>query len=989
EATQKLAVINDRRAEVEERIRALRLELDAAEQAAAFVPPPDPVQQWSFGNPSFVPGPPGPAGRPVMQVVGAPEFELDDRAAATAQSAMTEAQAATAARPERMRAQLAAVEAGLATVRAATTASDPSSFASYTRLHSDAVEAIEHQHAANVDFRMRRRTWTQAKLDTLDVERAGLEQRLDAKLLGVATYQQTAQNADWKRRRGTAQDLDAIATKRAEFLSGWTKDQTILSRYQAAAAAPRDAINVNASKLLADPTDGAALGEMDIAIVFFRDKAKSFGLDGWWSVAHAGLTTARDGAAAQVDAANSVAVPVIRAMRDMHARITTDLDSLNRRQAELYGVLYDLYDAYLRTYGAQDSPFNTFTARKAALAVLLQTPTISSPRVTVTDFGYLSSINTTWSGSHPNGVYEFLLQDGADSLFTVGAQGQARRWAYTTEQAGGSTPRNQTLFVRGGAGFTASALTPYTVTFRQGSAANPITQVAVPPPDLTPPGRPVVELPDLMTRVGTNGEPELWTGDSSRIFALWCATDVESGIAEYQYRVLSWPLINASTGGTQMVGFQSLNTLQPVSLTQWVSAGGRTSVSIVGLNLPPNRNISVEVRATNGTGLTGDNGGSPALRYDPTPPQFPAGTTLSTVLAGKTSMPSLTGAYVLGAPPMLPVCGLGLAPRSGPATKVWDGRLVLVAANDAVVGATAQARVVLSRPTATDPETGIGGYNYRVDSVPPTSTLPVDGWRDILETGSTFTATGPAFAYGRPRWVTLVALNQTGRRSAPITVGPFTVGDMSAPSAPVFCADYAQGGFIAYLTTPSVDEESGVRGYQVRVRGNGGAIVRDFPANGAIDWPATQALANTGVRLAIPPGSGLHTVELRAVNGVGAAGSVAQSGQMLIDATPPPVAGATGTLSLFGATINLTLANDPESGLAGVDIAFGGSPTDPTLEKGGSLVMPYTTYPAVAGLSKKVITFPSGTVLTPALYAYIRVRNGAGLLSAPVSVRIR
>jgi hypothetical protein len=582
------------------------------------------------------------------------------------------------------------------------------------------------------------------------------------------------------------------------------------------------------------------------------------------------------------------------------------------------------------------------------------------------------------------------MQDGDDSLFTVGAQGQARRWAYTTNQAGGSTPRNQTLYVRGGAGFTASALTPYTVTFRQGSAANPITHVAVPPPDLTPPGRPLVELPDLMTRVGADGGPELWTGDSSRIVARWSATDAESGIAEFQYRVLSWPLSTASTGtGTQMFGRQTLTVITPTPLTDWVSAGGRTTVTIVGLNLPSNRAITVDVRAKNGSGLSGDVGVSPILRYDPTPPQFPVGTTLTTVLAGRTSGLSLPGGFVFGSPPLLPVCGMGLAPRGGTATKVWDGRLVMVAANDAVVGGTT-ARVVLSRPDATDPETGIGGYWYHIDSVAPTSLLPADGWREILETGATFTATGPAFTYGRPRWVTLVALNQTGRRSAPITVGPFTVADPSAPSAPVFCADYGQGGFIAYLTTPSVDEESGVRGYQVRVRGNGGAIVRDFPANGAIDWPATQALANTGVRLTVAPGGGLHTVELRAVNGVGAAGAAAQSGQMLIDATPPPVAGATGSYSLLGATINLTLANDPESGLAGVDIAFGGSSSDPTLEKGGgTLVMPYVTYPAMAGASKKVIAFPAGTVLTPSLYAYIRVRNGAGLLSTAISVRIR
>ena len=111
---------------------------------------------------------------------------------------------------------------------------------------------------------------------------------------------------------------------------------------------------------------------------------------------------------------------------------------------------------------------------------------------------------------------------------------------------------------------------------------------------------------------------------------------------------------------------------------------------------------------------------------------------------------------------------------------------------------------------------------------------------------------------------------------------------------------------------------------------------------------------------------------------------------MLVDQTPPPVAGVTAAITTQF-VINLTLANDPESGLAGVDIAFGTSATDPTLNPRatGTIVIPYTTYAAVVGTSKRAIAIPPGTVLPTPLYVYVRVRNGAGLLSTATSVRLR
>jgi hypothetical protein len=301
-------------------------------------------------------------------------------------------------------------------------------------------------------------------------------------------------------------------------------------------------------------------------------------------------------------------------------------------------------------------------------------------------------------------------------------------------------------------------------------------------------------------------------------------------------------------------------------------------------------------------------------------------------------------------------------------------------------------------PTATDPETGVYAYAYRVDSVAPTLPLPTDGWFDIPVATGSFVATGPTFVFGKPRWVSLVAVNAAGGRSQPLVAGPITVADATPPSAPVFCAGYAQG-VIVYLTTPSTDAETGVRGYQVRVRDlsatnpmrPSAGIVRDFPAGGAVDWPASQALAGTGIRLPITVGTGgTYAVDLRAVSGTGTPGDIATSGTLLVDDTPPPMPAVSGRVSGKTATLTLTVATDPESGLGGVDIAFGTSAVEPLLGgKGTGFLAPYVTYPIAPGSNVRTIVLPDAAQSATPLYVYVRVRNGVGLSSSPAVARIR
>jgi hypothetical protein len=944
-----------------------------------------------------------------MMIVGAPEFELDDRRSADARSAVAGAKAATDARAARLRAQITAVETGLATVLAATSASDPSSFASYARLHGDAVEAIEHQHAANVDFRMRRRAWAQATLDTLAEQRADVETRMQAALLQITTYRSSTQTEDRMRRFTTTLDLDDLAKKRAGYLTRWSGDQSILATYETAAAAYRTQANASASRLRVDPVDASASGNLDDAIRWFQTNAVALGMQTWWGVANAGLIVQRDSAQLLVNEADAAAQPVLAPMRAMHARVTEDLVDLNTRQAELYGVLFSLYDTYLQTYGTTDAVGPAFSARRTELTQMLETPAVVSPRVVVTDFGYLTSVNSTWQGTHPRGVYEYLMRDGSEPLVSVGAQGASRRWFYTTSEAGSTEPRNQELLARGGAGLTGRALTPYTVTFRRGVAGNPVTQVAVPPVDLTPPGRPTVEILQLNAITSAQGEREYWTSDASRVVVRWAASDAQSGISEYEYRIITFPPIESGTmtvsssssgGGSTLfgnpIGLPEAYLSAPIALTPWASAGGRTSMTITGLQLPADRAAYVEVRARNGAGVLGGVNISSGVRYDPTPPAFSAGASITPATLGFMTTGVVSGGF-WGAPAaqLLPVCGTALPAGFGTGfssggSRVWSGRLVTVTPDNGVIGGGGSTTMTFSRPDADDPESGVEAIGYRIDTAAPSGAASTTGWtwNGVPVTGTRLMATGPNLVYGRPLWISIVAWNAAGGMSAPLTFGPFTVADPSVPTAPDFCGDYSSGGFIAYMNTPSTDPETGVRGYQMRVVSPTGAIVRDFPANGVVDWPATQAVAGSGIRLALGPvAGGLATIELRAVSGLGVAGAIARSGQVQTDLTAAPAAGLSGSVIADRAVLTITVADDPESGIGGMEIAVAESPSVGWLTAG--FLVPPQPNSAVVGTNTRTIVLPPSASSGAPLWAYVRVRNGAGRLNTATITRIR
>ena len=130
--------------------------------------------------------------------------------------------------------------------------------------------------------------------------------------------------------------------------------------------------------------------------------------------------------------------------------------------------------------------------------------------------------------------------------------------------------------------------------------------------------------------------------------------------------------------------------------------------------------------------------------------------------------------------------------------------------------------------------------------------------------------------FERPIWVALAARNFAGAFSAPVTtVTPVRLPDRTVASAPEFCLSGDAGRVAVRLTRTSTDAESGILGYQARLRTQAGGVLRDWPQGTAIDLaPGTEP----GVMTAIPgiamPASGQLVLELRAVNGGGSVSKI-------------------------------------------------------------------------------------------------------------------
>ncbi len=473
--------------------------------------------------------------------------------------------------------------------RARIAAGGSSGFVTMVGQYGHLESLAQQQFALQADFILEKQDWARQTRVTLEGDQSALYQMLSAQEGQLST--------------SDVPDLELLATTYVTELAAWTKDQQILSEFQ---------------------NDNLANERNPSRLAWWADSA---GRALWYLVGDTGLVHVDDSATVQFAALNQTATTRLGAVRAAHLALSQSLGQFFAGQAALEGELYDLYSAYQSLAGSATPA--AMKTRLTQLAQDLTTPTLTSVQAipipsgrpyiakvggrtvsgTIGGSPYSAEVQFTWTGQQPTGTSEFLYNVvggastalGSGSAFlSNGGAGTWTSWLWTPDRVnGGTVDSTFQAGVRGGAGFVGYGGTNYSVTFPAGGSAPASATGGSQIVSSQPPSTPVVTFPDNPA----NGA-RVWSNDPSSVFAAWSASDPVSGIASYQYAV-------------------SASRTAPASASDWVSAGGRTSVTIGQQKLSATLPSYVLVRATNGQGITGAVGASRPIYYDSTPPLWP------------------------------------------------------------------------------------------------------------------------------------------------------------------------------------------------------------------------------------------------------------------------------------------------------------------------------------------------------------------------------
>lgn len=939
EAQRKLDILAARRDEMLARIATLQARIDSV-RAVTMPDIPNPVRAFSVGDPAIGVGTGAAAGgRTPATLTGLPVLDVDDAAAAQGRAALQRTAGEIAARQVEVIRALEQAQVSLDTVRAALSATQSSSLMGYLRLWADAVEATEQQHASTVDYVMRRWRWTREGRAFVADNRAAFRALVQSVSSGIAGDARLTSGAKVQR-------FDEVATARVNVIAALGREPGFADAWRAARA--------DIDKLGADLRVTAMKVQVDTLAMQLYSDAAAIGL--------ARLDSAMAVEATTTAQAATVAVQRVRAA---HAVVSGRVAEVADAQLEMYGAVYDLYDAALRELPASDTLAARVRVRRDALRGLLAAPQVGTAQVAVDEMGFMNRARFTWSASHPMGVPEYTVAEGSDSRRSLGSAGTYTTWKWTTDLTGGGLqPLQATLGARAAGGTrTERAAPPLTLTFARGSAAQPVSVTASAlQPDVTAPSVPLVTASERPMTPNLEGGTTVWVTRGTPVALAWSASDAESGIVEYRYRVVerdpptATPVLRLASLGT--AGMSAAPG--PVELLPWTSLGGRTTMLLTLPQVATGRVAQVELVAVNGAGITGS-AGSLVLREDPTPP---AATPVTAVLGvGGTftvARPSLAASVVA------PAC---------PATEPI--RLVNTVAPPALPPVT--GTMLVTRPPIADPESGIAEWWVKVSDVRPTA-VDGSGWVRLTDTSGTLLSV-PGMPFEQARWIAVAARNGAGGFGAPVTTSaPVRLADPTAPGMPSFCLTGNGSSVSVRVQQKPIDPESGIRGYQVRLRTTSGAVVRDWPAAGAVDLPASVALdRTTSLPGVVPSAGGQLLMDMRSVNEGGLLGDQVASGPVLVDLTPPPAPTLTSvgvpSFNLATRTVQLkiavSVAADPESGFGGLEVMVENDREE--------VVVPWIAIRgATVGSAGYTITLP-GEV--NGVRVSVRARNGLGMTS--------
>jgi len=358
--------------------------------------------------------------------------------------------------------------------------------------------------------------------------------------------------------------------------------------------------------------------------------------------------------------------------------------------------------------------------------------------------------------------------------------------------------------------------------------------------DRTPPVTPVVD---------DEGE---WTRNSDRLYGSWETSDPESGIAEYQYRIIE--------GVATSSGIREIRQIVP-----WTSAGAMKELNIRGLVLDNNKTYYIKVKAINGAGRWSLVGTSDGIRTDHVAPRV-------TSLEFRQSEPgSSRGSSGGGLPSGSRVPGVTLTLTTGP-LRYYPNSLY-------------------ARFGAEDGESGIANYSFRLldesgtELRSGTTTATLLNFQDLpLRHNQTYTL--EIKAQDNVAWL-------SEPRTATVTIR-FT--DTTPPPAPTFrylpptplppsCVYTNPGLYIYSTSTVKIrwdevnDPECGIYEYQVGI-----GTRREEPD--ILSWTSLgRATEYENTNLRLNNGTSYYLM-VKAVNGAGLE-TKSVSRALVVETTPP------------------------------------------------------------------------------------------------------
>ncbi|MEO0070805.1 MAG: hypothetical protein ABIK39_01790 [candidate division WOR-3 bacterium] len=356
-----------------------------------------------------------------------------------------------------------------------------------------------------------------------------------------------------------------------------------------------------------------------------RNMWVTYGMEIWYNIPKAGYQGIINLAQARWDSLKAVYQRTTGEYARSWINYTSSLDRVYSRKADLYELLYDLYDQMelmgdvptpapqrmVRIEGmrypmiARTTGFSPISRRKAGLAQLLTSPRITSftgeyrsDATTPQSFGRLT---LNWSATHPVKVvdYSFWIKKEGGFFYTMP---QPKTLGLSRELwlpfiYGINEPGDYGIFLRarGAGGYAITRKGVVKVDYYGPDV--PQQRNSMSSIDTTPPTRPLITTDTIISSTG-------------QVYASWLSYDAESGVEEYQYTLGTY-FYNPT------IGRYIYNPL-----VDWTSSGGRTEVNIRGLNLQHSKTYTLKVRAKNGVGLWSPEA-TRSIKVDTSPPTIP------------------------------------------------------------------------------------------------------------------------------------------------------------------------------------------------------------------------------------------------------------------------------------------------------------------------------------------------------------------------------